>query len=305
MVLVLATTALVVAMIYVLIALLVVPRIELEGLGSTGTRIFRLGAIVFFLGCGVTHVHVAVQAFSDPSSATMMTLGVHLVQIAGGIAFLVASLRMVDIKVAARRSEVESMRIALLRDPLTGVSNRRYLDESLTPLLFDLHRLGSIALIMLDIDDFKAINDSAGHAAGDKVLKRFAMTVAQLLRAEDTISRIGGDEFVIVLPGVDRHRASVVADRILEASASVSVEGVPRVSISIGIAVAPQDGNTADDLIHVADTAMYVAKQAGGAQWRGIESVSHSLVPTITNSDRHDPVAGDLGSVATRPVNPL
>ena len=157
-------------------------------------------------------------------------------------------------------------------DSLTGLFNRRRLMEELTREVAVARRSGTAgAVLMLDLDGFKDINDSLGHVAGDTLLARVAEELRERLRTTDTLARIGGDEFAVVLPGCTPAAARTVGEELLEALAhgpSVRIAGRQRhVSASIGVApfgsAAERD---ADGLLVEADLAMYRAKQAGAGQ---------------------------------------
>jgi diguanylate cyclase (GGDEF)-like protein/PAS domain S-box-containing protein len=157
-------------------------------------------------------------------------------------------------------------------DPLTGLPNRRLLEDRLTQALALSYRnRKQTAVMFVDLDRFKIINDSLGHAVGDVLLKEVAQRLVKQLRVGDTICRIGGDEFVVVLPEIKRSDdAANVAQKVLEQlSAPVRVEERDlSVSPSIGIAIFPDDGRDAETLIRNSDAAMYHAKEMGRANYQ-------------------------------------
>ncbi len=159
------------------------------------------------------------------------------------------------------------LREEAIRDPLTGLHNRRYLDEMLTRDVSRAIRAGHpVAVIVLDIDHFKAINDRRGHQAGDDVLRALAALLRADARAEDVICRQGGEEFVAVLPGATRAEARTRAEDWRRAFAGVAVRhegGEIRATLSAGVAVYPQDGTTGEAVLRAADAALYDAKSAG------------------------------------------
>ncbi len=154
----------------------------------------------------------------------------------------------------------------------TGLPNRRLLEDRLTQALAASQRNGKqTAVMFVDLDRFKNINDTLGHAAGDKVLKEVAERLVRQLRVVDTICRIGGDEFVVVLPEIKRASdAANVAAKILEAVALPFLvdERDLNFTSSIGISVFPDDGRDAESLIRNADAAMYHAKETGRANYQ-------------------------------------
>ncbi|HRE17189.1 MAG TPA: sensor domain-containing diguanylate cyclase [Rhodocyclaceae bacterium] len=165
------------------------------------------------------------------------------------------------------QSLYEQVRGLALFDALTGLPNRSLLDDRLAQALRDAERnQEACALIYLDLDDFKQINDRDGHDAGDHVLTVTAARMEAAVRATDTVSRRGGDEFVILLP----HAGTLpeileIADRLIQWVAEpITFNGrVCQVSASVGVAIYPGDGGTVDALLKAADEAMYAAKRQG------------------------------------------
>ena len=164
-------------------------------------------------------------------------------------------------------------------DPLTGLPNRRRFVERLDGALGRVNR-GPLAVLFVDLDDFKTVNDSLGHAAGDALLVAVAGRLQNVLRADDLAARLGGDEFGIILDGQDPQAAERVADRLLAAlDVPVEIEGrdlLPRASI--GIVDGSASNSTAARLLSDADIAMYQAKRAGKGRARRYEPGSRSLV---------------------------
>ncbi len=150
-------------------------------------------------------------------------------------------------------------RFALI-DPLTGLENRRvldYLEQKLS------HRNAKdIYVLMIDIDDFKRINDTYGHIFGDKVLKKTAEAVLKVVRTYDNVIRFGGEEIVVILHRVGEREAMDIANRIREKVQSLSFEEHPEVKVSVSIGIAPYQGSLME-AIHRADEAMYRAKGLG------------------------------------------
>jgi diguanylate cyclase (GGDEF)-like protein len=167
----------------------------------------------------------------------------------------------------------QTIRQLSLRDPLTGLANRRFLRENEKHLLAGAKRSGKqMAVLAVDLDAFKAVNDRYGHAAGDAVLLASAQRMQQLLRESDVIARFGGDEFVIVLGQVDdAETAREVASRVVESlSQPIQLaEGeTAHIGASVGIAMCCSDSETMDDLLKKADTALYAAKREGKNTFR-------------------------------------
>lgn len=157
-------------------------------------------------------------------------------------------------------------------DPLTGLFNRRLLGERIRQAMeHALHSGVPFALMLMDLDGFKPVNDRYGHDAGDLVLKEVGKRLRRRLRAGDTAARLGGDEFVLVLQGIGTvDECAHVFDRLLHETAepiSLSV-GTVSVSASLGATLFPHDEAEPDDLLRHADQAMYAAKQAGRNCWR-------------------------------------
>jgi diguanylate cyclase (GGDEF)-like protein len=160
------------------------------------------------------------------------------------------------------------------RDQLTGFFNHRYLHERLAEEVVRAARARrAVSVLMLDLDDFKLVNDSLGHVYGDRVLVHVAERIRSALRASDVTARYGGDEFAVILPETDRGDAATVATRILEALrlAPFAADGRQPfpVGASAGIACYPEDGRYATELIAIADRRLYEAKRGGGNQVGG------------------------------------
>jgi diguanylate cyclase (GGDEF)-like protein/hemerythrin-like metal-binding protein len=153
-------------------------------------------------------------------------------------------------------------------DGLTGLANRTLFLDRLRQCLLASRRTGDrFALLACDLDGFKSVNDTYGHEAGDQVLRIAAEMLRACCREVDTAARVGGDEFALVLPGVAHpNDARRVADRLIVALGKpIAVDGdTCSVGASVGIAIYPRNGPTAEALIHAADTAMYVSKASGG-----------------------------------------
>ena len=176
------------------------------------------------------------------------------------------------IDISDRKDLEDQLRHQALHDPLTGLPNRVLFVDRLAHALVRRHdHGGELAVLFVDLDDFKSINDTLGHAAGDDLLELVARRMPGVLRAEDTACRMGGDEFAFLLEGADREHAEIVARRILDALAEPFALGERAVTLSasIGIATRPiavdtaMSADVADQILRDADTAMYAAKALG------------------------------------------
>lgn len=154
----------------------------------------------------------------------------------------------------------QSLAEAALSDALTGLANRRAFNKFFDEELARSRRYQqSFALLVLDLQGFKTINDRLGHAFGDEALVRVAQALRQTSRKSDGLFRLGGDEFAAILPRTTADRAMHVAQRYAKAVQAIHIEGVP-LGVNIGLAVYPQDGSNKEDLLRLADQRMYAAK---------------------------------------------
>jgi len=175
-------------------------------------------------------------------------------------------------------------------DLLTGLPNRAFSQELFSDLLAapcpeEASRKSKLTVFCLDLDGFKAVNDGFGHAAGDAVLVAVANRLRTSVRDGDFVCRLGGDEFVVLLPNIDPDQAADAARRIIvQVSEPFDVAPEARIGVSIGIASAPWDGNSADELLSAADRAMYAAKRRGkgGFVFHASVCEAPSLVPSDT-----------------------
>ena len=171
----------------------------------------------------------------------------------------------------AARDHGKAQESLALTDPLTGLPNRRLLVDRVSMSLVRARRdQGVMALLYLDLDGFKDINDRSGHGAGDALLKMVAGRLSAAVREEDTVARLGGDEFVIVLHLSDDADAGPVALKIIEAvSQPYDIEGqTVSITISAGVALYPVHGENAETLMESADLALYEAKRSGKNVYR-------------------------------------
>jgi diguanylate cyclase (GGDEF)-like protein/PAS domain S-box-containing protein len=167
----------------------------------------------------------------------------------------------------AMRQRLEELQEMAMHDPLTGIANRRFVEISLAARLEELKRYGfPFAILCTDVDNFKQINDTYGHAVGDRVLKMISATLAHSLRASDIIGRCGGEEFVTVLVNTQPDDLFVLSDRLrrLVEKSLLTIDNGETigVTVSIGATVAGM-GDTTDSLVERADKLMYESKRRG------------------------------------------
>ena len=171
--------------------------------------------------------------------------------------------------VTERNRLEEQLQNRAFYDPLTGLANRSLLVDRLTHAMTrSRSKIHPLSILFIDLDGFKRINDSSGHAAGDVVLKEVSGRIAAAVRASDTVGRLGGDEFAVLLEGLDTQAAVEVAARVQRALCNPFVTAIGEVVIGASIGISSCDGTrrVAEDLIRDADTAMYVGKASGKGQ---------------------------------------
>jgi len=171
-------------------------------------------------------------------------------------------------QVLTYRQRYEALRAQAARDPLTGVHNRGFFDEVLLVQLAAARRGGiPVAVLIIDVDNFKKVNDTHGHFEGDRALRTIAQALAGAARASDIVCRYGGDEFCLILPGTPLEAAAQLAARIREeipaAGVRAGVCGGARITVTIGLAACPADGAESDALLRAADRRLYRGKEAG------------------------------------------
>jgi diguanylate cyclase (GGDEF)-like protein/hemerythrin-like metal-binding protein/PAS domain S-box-containing protein len=192
-----------------------------------------------------------------------------------------------------RRTETQ-LGLLAYSDPLTGLANRAMFADRLRQVALRARRAQQkFALLMLDLDGFKSVNDRYGHDAGDRLLQQTAQRFAACLRDSDTIARLGGDEFVVLLPGLNRpDDATRVADRLIEAARQpVRLGGHEvRSATSIGIAMFPDHARSVDHLIAAADTALYTAKRQGRGRhaWASPANIADASPPPLLWNAAHE-----------------
>jgi diguanylate cyclase (GGDEF)-like protein/PAS domain S-box-containing protein len=195
--------------------------------------------------------------------------------------------------VTRERQTAEQLVYLAERDALTGLYNRHRFNEEIGRMIADAKRSGTrLALLYFDLDEFKYINDTFGHRAGDAMLIRVAGDVASQVRRNEIFSRLGGDEFAVLVPDASDNNLRVLAERIVRSIALIKFEFETqslRLTTSLGIAVFPEHAETVEELIAHADAAMYQAKDAGKNAWRTYRSDlddSRAMVARLSWNDR-------------------
>ena len=198
--------------------------------------------------------------------AAALALGVLLGSEVGSAALLLCIPGALVAAASRSRQQVRERRLESLtrEDPLTGLGNVRVLRDRLGYEIARHQRHGRpLAVVVLDLDGFKGVNDRFGHAAGDEVLRGVGAALARTVRVQDTVVRQGGDEFCVLAPETAREEADLLMDRLRRAVAG-SVAGLEGLGASFGAAIYPEDGTTAGDLLAEADAASAEAKRRSG-----------------------------------------
>ena len=204
-----------------------------------------------------------VSSVVDTDGLTTLAVAIALVALL--ILAAGTSTRLVELR--TRVSSEEQLRHLALHDALTGLANRRHFNETLQAECARLDEQDTgFALLLVDLDRFKPVNDSLGHPAGDNVLRKVANRLRRAVREIDLVARIGGDEFAVIARGLcDAEAGKLLADRIVDLlSRPFIIDGSPaEIGASVGLVFAPESGNDADSLTRNADVALYTAKREG------------------------------------------
>ncbi len=228
-----------------LVAVMVV-LLSAHGLGPRTGR----GVMILFLALSIPHTLVSFPS-ELPELLRLLFTGV------GGL---------FGVQLIAARTKMEARLSELVHtDPLTSVANSRHFHVELGRQLAEHRRYGTCgAVLFLDLDGFKAINDQFGHSIGDQILRGLAMRIQREIRDTDLVARMGGDEFAILLPHTNEEQARLVSERLLHTVASINPrldDPSLRLSASFGMARYPENGISVEELVSAADKAMYRAKQ--------------------------------------------
>lgn len=181
------------------------------------------------------------------------------------------------------RGENETLVRLAAKDGLTGLYNHAYIKERLKQEIYRCQRYEHpLSLLMIDIDDFKSLNDNYGHVVGDRVLKTLSMLMQEIIRPSDIIGRYGGEEFLVILPQTNSENSLAVAERIRENiefykfEVHPSKKKISQITVSIGLSAFPDHGKTSEDLIVFADESLYAAKKEG----KNRVTIFHAIAPS-------------------------
>lgn len=215
---------------------------------------------------------------------------------AGIFAYVIQRLRGAAVEVALRERQIQRL---AGQDELSLLPNRRTFDLRLDQELAQLSRTGTgLAVMLLDLDRFKAVNDTYGHTAGDELIRQVAGRLSGMMRMGDTVARLGGDEFGIIQTNIqDPSGCAALSERILDSlTLPFAIFGVETtIGCSIGIAIAPQDGADRETLLRLADTALYQAKNEGRNRYSFFEErMNRSIqLKRMVEEDLRKAIAGD------------
>lgn len=235
----------------------------------TGLRVALAIYAAFATIAATRLVPPALRGEQLAEGLTLLRVGAFM---GAGIAILYG-LAHVKEHLADARAQLRTMQLLATTDPLTGVANRRALYAAMETRITDAERYGRpTAVVLLDVDSFKALNDTHGHDAGDRALRHLVAAVQSRLRGPDLLGRWGGEEFLIVAPETDAAQAAHLAEACRRMLASEPFEEVGPVTASFGVAQWAE-GDTMEDLVRRADVALYEAKHAGRNRVHAAEKV--------------------------------
>ena len=249
--------------------------------GAAALVIRPLATFVLTMAAAVGYVVATTLGSGPPGPVQLATVAIDLVAL-----LLLAYVGSV-IGHEQRRSRDAALRLSAV-DPLTGLFNRTFFFAALEREMARSARSGrGFCLLMLDLDELKAINDRAGHHAGDAALRAVADTIRGGIRQIDVAARYGGDEFVALLPETDPTGGWVLAEKIRLGAAAREIEDLAESpTVSVGVVAYPRDGATADALMISADRAMYASKRAGRNRVAGPESAAQAAVAVMADEPR-------------------
>lgn len=244
--------------------------------GAAALVVRSIATFVLSIAAAIGYIVATTLGSGQPTPMQLATIGVDLTAL-----LLLAFVGSV-IGQEQRRARDAALRMSAV-DQLTGLFNRSFFFAAIEREIARSARSGrGFCLLMLDLDELKAINDRAGHHAGDAVLRVVADTIRGGIRRIDIAARYGGDEFVALLPETDPTGGWVLAEKIRLGVAGREIDGLAaRATVSVGVVAYPRDGTTADDLMISADRAMYASKRTGRNRVAGPESESPPPVPVM------------------------
>jgi diguanylate cyclase (GGDEF)-like protein len=255
------------------LVLLVIPYF----MGDRGKKVvvyflYAVGGFVL-LTTGILEIFMDL-ALIPPISFRLSSIGAIFWALVGAVVLLIyfftanISLKKVMIHLSETKKELDTQSKIAINDGLTCLYNRGFFDESLNDEVEDsIKKNKSLTLLMMDVDGFKAVNDTLGHLMGDYVLSEIATVIKNNSRASDLPARYGGEEFAVILTNTNSSEARMVAERIRESIEGIDfvVEGKPKTSVTISVGIASLKGSDmAKDIIDRADKALYAAKRRGG-----------------------------------------
>jgi diguanylate cyclase (GGDEF)-like protein len=251
--------------------------------GGAALVVRSIAAFVLSTAAAIGYIVATTLGSGAPTPIELATVAINLTAL-----LLLAFVGSV-IGQEQRRSRDAALRLSAV-DPLTGLFNRAFFFAALEREMARSARSGrGFCLLMLDLDELKAINDRSGHHAGDAVLRAVSETIRGGIRRIDVAARYGGDEFVALLPETDPTGGWVLAEKIRLGVAARKIEGLAaRPTVSVGVVAYPRDGATADDLMISADRAMYLSKRAGRNRVAGPESEGAAPTPVMAGELRGD-----------------
>jgi two-component system cell cycle response regulator len=237
------------------------PHVVVADARLKGIRAFELARMLSEAQDAVPVVLIGTDAATVERRGEAMAAGASdYFQLPSELRLLIARTR----QLVAHSLTVDRLRAEADRDYLTGLANRRRFRKALTQEVERWRRYGiPCALLLLDIDHMKRVNDTYGHPAGDLVIRSVADVLVELSRDNDTAARLGGEEFALLLAGVESERAFVAAERVRLAVAASQLEGIGGVTVSIGVAACPSNARTERELFAASDVALYLAKHEG------------------------------------------
>jgi len=240
------------------------PQLVMADLDCNGVAIRELARMLAQREDGVPLILVgAEQATTERRREAMAAGAFDYFQIPAELELLISSAA----QLLALQQKMDRLRGEADLDHLTGLANRRRFRVALSREVERWRRYGApCALLLLDIDHLKTVNDTLGHPAGDVVIREIASTLIRVSRDTDTAARLGGEEFALLLAGIDDAKAESAAKRLRAILAQQPIAGVGNVTVSIGVAACPAHANSERTLYAASDEALYVAKNEGRNQ---------------------------------------